>query len=56
MKNEQCEISLNGTVCGFSLDNISIEKEDIISINEYIMVKNNIKQCLGYLIKCLSYY
>ena len=29
-KNEQTEISLNGTVCDFSVDHSSVKKEDII--------------------------
>ena len=43
MKSEQCEISLNGTVYDFLLDHSSIGKEGILSIHEYLMVKNNIK-------------
>ena len=53
MKNEQSEISLNGSVYDFPLDHSSIEKEgilsihdSILSIHEYLMVKNNIT-CLG---------
>ena len=45
-ENEQSEISLNGTVHDFSLDHSSVEKEDILNIHEYLMVKNNEKQCL----------
>ena len=42
-KDEENESSLNGTVHDFSLDNSSTEKEDILNIHEYLMVKNNIK-------------
>ena len=42
-KVEQSEISLNGTVCDFSVDHSSIKKEDILNIHQYLMVKNNIK-------------
>ena len=42
-KNEQSEISLNGTVYDFSFDHNSIEKEIILSIDKYLMVKSNIK-------------
>ena len=42
-KDEPSEISLNGTVYDFSVDHSSIEKEDILNIHEYLMVKNNIK-------------
>ena len=42
--DEQSEISLNGTVYDFWLDHSSIEEEGIVSIYEYLMVKNNIKQ------------
>ena len=44
--DEQSEISLNGTVYDFWLDHSSIEEEGIVSIYEYLMVKNNIKQWL----------
>ena len=44
--NKQSEISLNGTVYNFSVDHSSIKKEDILNIYEYLMVKNNLKQCL----------
>ena len=42
--DEQREISLNDTVYDFWLDHSSIEEEGIVSIYEYLMVKNNIKQ------------
>ena len=42
-KNGQSEISLNGTVYYFSVDHSSIEKEDILNIREFLMVKSNIK-------------
>ena len=34
-KNEQNEVSLNGTVYGFSVDHSSIKKEDILNIHQY---------------------
>ena len=43
MKNEQSEISLNCVVYYFFVDHISVEKEDILNIHEYLMVKSNIK-------------
>ena len=42
-KDEQSEISLNGTVYDFSVDHSSIKKEDILNIHQYLMIKNNIK-------------
>ena len=42
-KNEQGETFLNGTVYDFLVDHSSVEKEDILNIHEYLMVKNNIK-------------
>ena len=42
-KNEQSEISLNGTVYGFSVDHSSVNKEDILNIHQSVMVKNDIK-------------
>ena len=44
-KDKQSKISLDGTVYDFSIDHSSIEKEDILNIHHYIMIKNNIKQC-----------
>ena len=44
-KDEQNKVSLNGTVYDFSVDDSSIEKEDMLNIHEYLMVQNNIK-CL----------
>ena len=42
-KDEHSEISLNGTVCDFSVDHVSIKKEDMFNIHHYLMIKNNIK-------------
>ena len=39
-----------------SVDHSSIEKEDILNIHEYLIVKNNIQECLGILKKCLLNY
>ena len=38
MKNELSEISLNCVVYDFLVDHISVEKEDILNIHEYLMV------------------
>ena len=46
-KDQQSEDSLNGTVYNFSVDHSSLKKEDILNIYQYLMIKNNIKQCLG---------
>ena len=40
-KDEQSETSLNGTVCDFSVYHSLLEKEDIINIHGYLIVKNN---------------
>ena len=40
-KNEQSEISLNSNVYVISVDHSLIE--DIINIQQYLMIKNNIK-------------
>ena len=37
-KDEQSEISLNGTVYDFSVDHSSIKKEDILNIHQYLMI------------------
>ena len=42
-KDEKSDISLNGIVYDFSVDHSPIEKEDILNIHEYLMVKNNVK-------------
>ena len=39
-KDKQSKISLNGTVCNFSVDHSSIKKEDILNIHQYLMIKN----------------
>ena len=38
-KDEQSEISLNGTVYDFSVDHSSIKKEDTLNIHQYLMIK-----------------
>ena len=40
---ESREVSLNGNVCDFSVDQNSIDKSDILNIHKYLMSKNNIK-------------
>ena len=46
---------LNGSVYGFLVDYSFIDKSDILNIHKYLMIKNNIKQCLALLNKCLLY-
>ena len=46
-KDEQSEISLNGNVYDFSVGHGSNKKEDVFNINQYLMIKIYIKQCLG---------
>ena len=52
-KDEQNEISVTESISHFIVDHSSIKKEDIPDIHQYLMVKNNIKQCLGLLKKYL---
>ena len=40
---ESRDVSLNGTVYDFSVDNNSIDKSDILNIHKYLMAKNIIK-------------
>ena len=47
------KISLNGAVCDFSVDHSATDKEDILSINEYLSKKINIKWCLHLLNRLL---
>ena len=49
------EVSLNENVYNFSVDYNSIDKSDILNIQKYLMVKNNIK-CLTLIGKCLLCY
>ena len=43
-KDEQGEISLNATtVYDFSVDHSLIEKEEVLNVHQYLMIKNNIK-------------
>ena len=44
-KDEQSEISLNGTIHDFSVDHSSIKEEEILNIHQYFVVKNIIKRC-----------
>ena len=41
--NESIEQSLKETVCDFSVDYNAIEKSDILNIQKYLMVNNDIK-------------
>ena len=50
------EVSLNGNVYDFSVDYNSIDNTDILNIHKYLMNKNNMKQCLALLNKCLLFY
>ena len=54
-KDRQSEISLNGTVYDFSVDHNPIKREDILNIHLYLMIKNNIRKCLGYLKKIIRF-
>ena len=38
-KHEQSELSLNGTVYAFPVNNSSFKKEDILNIHQYLIVK-----------------
>ena len=49
---ESREVSLNRNVYDFFVSCSSIDKSDILNIHNYLMTKNNIKQCLA----CLFYY
>ena len=42
-KDEQKDVSLNGTVYDFSVHHWPIKKVDILNIHQYLMIKNNIK-------------
>ena len=37
-KDEQSEISLNGTVYDFSVDRSSIKQQDILNIHQYLVL------------------
>ena len=50
------EISLNWTVYDFSVDYSSIEKEGILNIHEYLMIKNKVNYFLSLLKQCLLNY
>ena len=39
-KDEQSEIYLNDTIYDFSVDRISVVKENILNIHEYLMLRN----------------
>ena len=41
--NDLNEISFKGNVYGFSVDYSAIDKSNILNINKYLMLKNNIK-------------
>ena len=53
---EAKEVSLKRYLYDFSVDYYAIDKSDILRIVNYLMVKNNIKQCSGLLNKCLLCY
>ena len=48
------KVRLSGYVHDFTIDYIIID--NIIDIHKYLMKKHDIKECLGLLKKCLSYY
>ena len=41
-KDEQSDVCLNGTVYSFLVDLSLVEKEDMLTIHECLMFKNNI--------------
>ena len=45
-KDEHSQTSLNASVYDFSVDHSSINKEDILNIHQYLMIKNNIEWSL----------
>ena len=47
------EVSLKGNVFDFSIDYSATDNSDMLDIHKYLMVKNNIKQCLVLFNKCL---
>ena len=49
-KDEQSEISFNGTVHNFSVDRSSIKKVNILIIHQYLIIKNNIKWSLDFVL------
>ena len=53
---ETREIILNENVYDFSVDYNSLDNSEILSVHEYLMIKNNIKQCSALLKKCFLYY
>ena len=56
LQDEMSEFSLNGTVYDFSVDFTLIWKEYVLNIHDYLMIKNNTRQCLVLLSKCLFFY
>ena len=42
-KDEQSEISFNGTAHNFSVDHNLIEEQNIRNTHQYLMVKNDLK-------------
>ena len=49
---ESREVSLNRNVYDFFVSCSSIDKSGILNIHNYLMTKNNIKQCLACLFYC----
>ena len=47
---ESKEVSLKGNVSNFLVDYNTSEKSDILNIQKYLMVLNNIKRCSGHLV------
>ena len=43
IKDQQSEISLDGTAYGFSVYHSSIKEEDLLNIHQYLMIRINIK-------------
>ena len=42
-KDQMSDISSNGTIDNFSVDDSAIDKEDILNIHDYFMIRNNMK-------------
>ena len=42
-KDEQSQISLDGTLYNFSVNHTLMKKEDILNLHQFLMFKNNMK-------------
>ena len=50
--SSQEEVSFKGNLCDILVDYDAIEKYEILNINKYLTVENNIKECFDLLEKC----